>query len=72
MPLTEEFRQEIDSFLAESGMDPTTFGRKTMNDPRFVFDIRAGRASSSRTIEHVREWIKTQEGVATVKPKAAA
>ena len=69
MTLTQEFQKEVDSFLAMSGMDPTTFGREAMNDPRFVFDIRASRSPSLRTIERVREWIKKQKGGTAPQPQ---
>lgn len=35
--------EEIDAFVARHGMSPITFGRKAMNDPHFVRDVRDGR-----------------------------
>jgi hypothetical protein len=34
---------EIEEFLTETGMTPTTFGTQVMRDPNFVFDMRNGR-----------------------------
>lgn len=55
--ITEQFRDEIAAYLRAAGMDPTTFGRRVMNDPRFVFDLAKGRSASSRTIDKVRQWM---------------
>ena len=34
---------QIDRYLRETGMAPTTFGRRVVNDPRLVHDLRLGR-----------------------------
>ncbi|WP_185205325.1 hypothetical protein [Sphingomonas sp. NBWT7] len=34
---------EIDRYLRLTGVSPSTFGRRTVNDPRLVHDLRAGR-----------------------------
>jgi hypothetical protein len=33
----------INSYLRRSGTAATRFGRDSVNDPRFVFDLRRGR-----------------------------
>lgn len=53
----ERFLAEIEVYLAVSGMNPTRFGRNAMSDPKFVFDLRAGRSPSARTIRRVRDWM---------------
>lgn len=58
MTFSEQFLEEIENYLTESGMDPTTFGKSAMNDPRFVFDIRNGRSPSGRTVDKVRAWVR--------------
>lgn len=35
--------QTIESFLKESGMPPSVFGRAAVRDPRLVSDLRGGR-----------------------------
>lgn len=57
MNLREQFVAEIEGFLKVSKMEPSTFGRSALNDPRFVATIRAGRAPNLRTIERVRQFI---------------
>lgn len=56
--ISQQFRDQIEGYLTESGMDPTNFGRAVMGDPRFVFDLRKGRAPSSRTMDRVCAWIE--------------
>ena len=42
--------QKIESFLKETHMAPTAFGRAAVRDPRLVTDLRAGREPGSRII----------------------
>jgi hypothetical protein len=35
--------RDIERFLRQSGLPPTTFGRLAASDPRLVFDLRKGR-----------------------------
>lgn len=55
--ITQQFQDQVEAYLQASSMDPTTFGRSAMNDPRFVFDLRNGRSASSKTMDRVIEWI---------------
>ena len=55
--LSEQFLAEIETFLANAGMDPTKLGKESLNDPNFVFDLREGRSPSARTIDRVRSFI---------------
>jgi hypothetical protein len=34
---------QIDCYLRRTGIPPTTFGRRVVNDPRLVHDLRRGR-----------------------------
>ncbi len=56
--LQEEFLAEVEAYLASSGIEPTPFGLRALKDPRFVFDLRKGRACSSRTIDRVRGFMR--------------
>ncbi len=60
MTITERFRQEIEEYLASTGMDPTRFGRAAMNDPNFVFDLREKRSPTAATMDKVRLWMSVQ------------
>jgi len=62
--ITEQFRDQVEAYLATSGMDATSFGRAALNDPRFVFDLRKGRAPSIKTVDRVIEWMRENAGEA--------
>ncbi|MEW2911438.1 hypothetical protein [Leisingera sp. JC11] len=50
-----EFKEEVESFLAETGMKPSGFGRKALNDPGFVFRLREGAECRVSTVIKVRK-----------------
>lgn len=52
-----QFRAEIEVYLAETGMDPTNFGKAVLKDPCFVFDIRGGRSPRASTFHRVRSYM---------------
>jgi len=51
---------EIDAALAETGMAETTFGRKAVNDGKFVPRLRAGGGLTTKTADAVRAFIAEQ------------
>lgn len=48
---------EIDRFLRHTNMPPTTFGRRAINDPRLVHDLRCGRELRPRTVARVEAFL---------------
>lgn len=44
---------EIETYLHRTGVSPTAFGRRAVNDPRLVLDMRRGRRPKPHTIERV-------------------
>lgn len=50
--------QEIEAFLADTGMSATAFGTKVLNDPPFVQQLRSGRDPKLSTAERIRSFIK--------------
>ena len=52
--------RRIERYLRASGMPPTRFGRETVRDPRFVFDLRRGRAPRVETVARVAAWLDAQ------------
>ena len=62
MPVMETMGlvREIDVFLAESDMAESTFGRKAVNDGKFVNRIRQGGDVSIRIAEKVRLYIASE------------
>ncbi len=49
--------RKIESFLRDTGMAPTRFGRDAVCDPRLVFDIRNGREPSPRMIHRIEHFM---------------
>lgn len=44
---------EIETYLHRTGVAPTSFGRRAVNDPRLVLDMRRGRRPKPHTIARV-------------------
>jgi sulfate adenylyltransferase subunit 2 len=59
--IASAFLTEIEGFLTKSALDPSSLGKQALGDPSFVSDLRKGRSPSTRTIEKIRAWIRTQE-----------
>ena len=70
MSYSDAFLQKVETFLSETGMAPTRLGREAVGDPRFVFDLREGRAPSARLMDQVSDFIDRQR--AGAKPQQAA
>jgi hypothetical protein len=54
--------REIEAFLGDARMAESTFGRKAVNDGKFVSRLRAGRRCWPETAERVRKFIRTRSG----------
>lgn len=53
--------RRIERYLRASDMPPTRFGRETVRDPRFVFDLRSGREPRPETERRVIAWLDSRE-----------
>ena len=49
--------RKIEVFLRRTGMHPTTFGRRAVRDPRFVFDLRNGRTPRTGTEQRIEHFM---------------
>lgn len=49
--------RKIEVFLRRTGMPATKFGRMATADPRFVLDLRNGRAPRAATAERVEHFM---------------
>lgn len=56
----EDLIAEIDEFLENSKMADTTFGKKAVNDGKFVSRLREGGECLPRTATRAREFISAQ------------
>jgi hypothetical protein len=52
-----ELLAEIAAFCDQADMSVATFGKEAMGDPRFVYDIKAGRQCLPRTVEKARAFM---------------
>lgn len=51
----------IERYLSTNDMPATRFGRETVRDPRFVFDLRSGREPRLETEQRVKAWLNARE-----------
>lgn len=51
----DEFKQSVESHMADTGMTATAFGKKYAGDPLFVFQLREGREPREATRAKVIE-----------------
>lgn len=52
---------KIETFLRDSEMTPTRFGRLAVGDPRLVHDLRRGREPGDRMTARVEAFLAVQE-----------
>lgn len=52
---------EIESFLATTGLSATRFGVLAAGDTKFVKTLRSGRQPRETTAQRVREWMKANK-----------
>lgn len=58
---------DVESFLKASGMTPTAFGVRALNDPTLVHEMRKGRECKRATRARIVEFIQAE----TAKREAA-
>ncbi|WP_043284434.1 hypothetical protein [Reyranella massiliensis] len=51
---------EIDAFLGDTGVAETTFGRRAVNDGKFVKRLREGAGITVATVDRVQAYIVEQ------------
>ena len=49
---------QIERCLRQSGVAPTTFGRRAVNDPRLIGDLKRGRVLREPTRQRVEAAIR--------------
>ena len=55
---TDPILDEVEAFLATSGMAASVLGTKALRDPSLVLDLRRGRELKLRTRARVRAYIE--------------
>lgn len=65
--LSEQFRAEVEAFLARTRTKPTEFGRLAAGDPSFVLSLRRGRSPTLATVDRVLAFIRESDAAARKK-----
>lgn len=60
---TEKLLHDIDAFLRETGMAPSTFGRKAVNDGKLVDRLNTGGSVTLRTASRIRAFLAAAPSV---------
>lgn len=64
--------QDVEAYLARTGMAPTALGDGALNDRHFVRQLRAGRRTFRETESKVRAFMERYEREQGVSPDTAA
>jgi hypothetical protein len=54
--------KRIDHHVKRTAMSATQLGREAANDPRIVFDLRAGRKPGAELEERLAAWLDARQG----------
>ena len=65
MSTVTDLLTEIDAFISEAKIAETTFGRRAVNDGKFVGKLRTGAGITVATVDRVRAYITKQRELAT-------
>jgi len=52
---------KVEQHMRATRIPPTRFGRESVGDPRFVFDLRAGREPRTQTVEKVLRYLDRRQ-----------
>lgn len=63
--------QDIESFLAETGMGPSYFGKLAAKNSEIVARLRAGRRVWPETEDQIRTFIETERRRRAISERAA-
>ncbi len=61
MSTVAELLSDIDSYLADSGIAETTFGRLAVNDGKFVGRLRSGAGVTIATVDRVKAYLRQEK-----------
>ncbi len=50
---------DVERFLQVTGIAPTAFGQRALNDPTFVHELRRGRECKRATRARIRDFIQS-------------
>ena len=53
----QTFKRRVEKFLVRTGTPPSTFGRKALNNPKFINLLREGREPRPSTMDAVERFM---------------
>ncbi|WP_316214158.1 hypothetical protein [Bradyrhizobium sp. SZCCHNR2032] len=56
-PVIQVLLDEIDAFMARSGITPTDFGLSSIGDPNLYGDLKKGRSPRLATLDRIRAFM---------------
>ncbi len=71
-PAHPDLLADILAFCATRGLTKTEFGKAALNDPKFVFDLEAGRECRRATIRRVQRHLTGQRSGLPADARAAS
>lgn len=60
MNIVSSLLQDVDAYLREAGVAASTFGRRAVNDGKFVARLRDGGGITVATVDRVRAYIASE------------
>lgn len=66
--ITHPILAEIEAFIVATDSTPSKFGASAVNDPCFVFDLRAGREPRRATLQKVVAFMREAAHAGQGKP----
>lgn len=72
MAVIDHLLADIEVFIGEAQVSETTFGRRAVNDGKFVGRLREGAGVTVATVERVRAYIAEQRQRMTPSKRRSA
>ena len=61
MSVSAQVLSEIEAFLQRAQMAPSSFGKRALNDERFVFRLRKGGNVTAKSLDRARDFIRSRD-----------
>jgi len=69
---TDTLISEIEAYCRQTGIAESTFGRHVVNDGKFVRRLRAGKYTTTATLDKVQAFIRSHSAAADNRPSSVA
>ena len=72
MNIATALLRDIEAYLERTGVAETTFGRRVVNDGKFVGRLRDGKGITIATVERVQAFLSANQPVTPPRRRKAA